>query len=110
MSRLVGQTFVNANVVSGKKYYAADLVALIAQMQALNDEIVGSDGAVSITGNETIAGVKTFSSSPVIPAPTTDLQASTKKYVDDNVVSLPSSLTGFVKEIFCSTALTSSLR
>jgi len=39
---------------------------------------------VSKTGNETVAGVKTFSSSPIIPAPTTDLQAATKKYVDDN--------------------------
>ena len=39
---------------------------------------------VSKTGNETIAGVKTFSSSPIVPAPTTDLQAATKKYVDDN--------------------------
>jgi hypothetical protein len=40
------------------------------------------DGKVATTGNETIAGVKTFSSSPVVPAPTTDLQAATKKYVD----------------------------
>ena len=39
---------------------------------------------VSKTGNETVAGVKTFSSSPIIPAPSTDLQAATKKYVDDN--------------------------
>ena len=39
--------------------------------------------AVHLTGNETIAGVKTFSSSPIVPAPTTDTQASTKKYVDD---------------------------
>lgn len=38
---------------------------------------------VSLTGAETIAGVKTFSSSPVVPAPTTDLQAATKKYADD---------------------------
>ena len=41
-------------------------------------------GLVSKTGNETVAGVKTFSSSPIIPAPSTDLQAATKKYVDDN--------------------------
>jgi len=41
-------------------------------------------GLVSKTGDETVAGVKTFSSSPIIPAPSTDLQAATKKYVDDN--------------------------
>jgi len=45
---------------------------------------VAAAGAVMDTGNETIAGIKTFSSSPVVPAPTTDLQAATKKYVDDN--------------------------
>lgn len=42
---------------------------------------------VQKTGNETIAGIKTFSSSPVVPAPTTDLQAATKKYVDDSITA-----------------------
>lgn len=43
------------------------------------------DGKVGDTGNETVAGVKTFSSSPIVPTPTTDFQAATKKYVDDNI-------------------------
>ena len=34
------------------------------------------------TGDETIAGVKTFSSSPIVPTPTTDMQVATKLYVD----------------------------
>jgi len=38
----------------------------------------------SKTGNETIAGIKTFTSSPIVPTPTTDMQVATKKYVDDN--------------------------
>jgi len=38
---------------------------------------------VSKTGDETVAGVKTFTSSPIVPTPTTDMQSSTKKYVDD---------------------------
>lgn len=42
---------------------------------------------VALTGNQTIAGVKTFSSSPIVPAPTTDLQAATKKYVDDSILA-----------------------
>lgn len=47
---------------------------------------VAAAGAVMDTGNETVAGVKTFSSFPVTPssAPTTDYQAANKKYVDDN--------------------------
>jgi len=40
---------------------------------------------VALTGNQTVAGVKTFSSFPVTPssAPTTDYQVANKKYVDD---------------------------
>jgi len=43
-------------------------------------------GAVATSGNETVAGVKTFSSFPVTPssAPSTDYQVANKKYVDDN--------------------------
>lgn len=37
---------------------------------------------VHTTGNETIAGIKTFNSSPVIPTPTTASQAANKSYVD----------------------------
>ena len=44
---------------------------------------------VATTGNETVAGIKTFSSSPIVPTPTTDMQASTKKYVDDNAGGAP---------------------
>ena len=39
---------------------------------------------VDTTSNETVWGIKTFTDSPIIPAPTTDLQPATKKYVDDN--------------------------
>jgi len=41
-------------------------------------------GVVRMTGDQTVAGIKTFSVSPIVPAPTTDLQVATKKYVDDN--------------------------
>ena len=34
------------------------------------------------TGNETVAGIKTFSASPIVPTPTTATQAATKAYVD----------------------------
>jgi len=41
---------------------------------------------VALTGNQTIAGIKTFTSFPITPssAPTTDYQTANKKYVDDN--------------------------
>jgi hypothetical protein len=45
---------------------------------------IDENTAVLLTGNQTIAGVKTFTSIPVLPAsdPTTDNQAVRKAYVD----------------------------
>ena len=40
---------------------------------------------VKLTGAQTVGGVKTFTSSPVVPAPTNNTDASTKKYVDDGL-------------------------
>ena len=37
---------------------------------------------VKITGDQTVAGIKTFSSSPIIPTPTTSTQAANKAYAD----------------------------
>ena len=46
-------------------------------------------GAVATTGDESVAGVKTFTSFPVTPssAPTTDYQVANRKYVIDTVGS-----------------------
>lgn len=53
------------------------------------DDLETADGQnVKITGAQTIAGVKTLTSSPIIPTPTTDMQAAPKKYVDDGLVNL----------------------
>jgi hypothetical protein len=40
--------------------------------------------AVHLTGNESVAGIKTFASSPIVPDPTTAQQAASKAYVDAN--------------------------
>jgi len=47
-------------------------------------------GAVALTGNETVAGIKTFSSFPLLPSsvPTTSYQAVHKSYVDGFAQSL----------------------
>lgn len=49
-----------------------------------------TSGAVLLSGNQTVAGVKTFSSFPITPSsdPTTNYQVATKKYVDDNITSV----------------------
>lgn len=47
-----------------------------------------TDGAVvHLSGNETITGQKTFSSSPVVPTPSEAQHAAPKSYVDDSVQS-----------------------
>ena len=47
---------------------------------------------LSIDKDTTITGKITFSKSPIVPAPITDTDATTKKYVDDKVggISIPS--------------------
>ncbi len=52
---------------------------------SVNASLDKADNSVQKSGNETIAGVKTFTSFPVTPslAPTTDYQTANKKYVDD---------------------------
>lgn len=44
---------------------------------------------VHLTGNETVAGVKTFSSSPVVPTPSSSSQAASKGYVDSALTGAP---------------------
>jgi microcystin-dependent protein len=47
------------------------------------DRLDGLDAEnVKLTGDQTVAGVKTFSSSPVVPTPTTATQAANKSFVD----------------------------
>jgi hypothetical protein len=55
-------------------------------VSALSTSVTTLDAQnVKLTGDQTVAGVKTFSSFPVTPSsyPTSDYQASNKKYVDD---------------------------
>lgn len=59
----------------------------MASGQAANKGYVDSN-FVSKSGNETIAGVKTFSSPPVVPSPTANNQAAPKSYVDSAVDSV----------------------
>lgn len=47
-----------------------------------------SDYYVALTGDQTIAGVKTFSSSPIVPTPTTGTQAANKDYADSKQANL----------------------
>jgi hypothetical protein len=52
-------------------------------------EILGIESGtlevVRLSGDQSVDGEKTFIVSPVVPTPTDDFQAATKKYVDDNI-------------------------
>lgn len=37
---------------------------------------------VTLSGNQTVGGIKTFTSSPIVPTPTTNTQAANKQYAD----------------------------
>lgn len=50
--------------------------------QTALDAKADDSAVVHNTGDETITGIKTFSSSPLIPSPLTDSQATPKSYVD----------------------------
>lgn len=65
----------------------------IATQNSLNSK--GNDTeVVHLTGNETVGGIKTFTSSPVVPAPVADGQATTKAYADD-ISNMPSLAVGY---------------
>ena len=59
----------------------ADMPVSTAQQTALNAKANASD-TVNITGNQTVAGVKTFSSSPIVPNATADTQVVNKAQMD----------------------------
>lgn len=65
-------------------------------LQAADITSKANDNAVvHLTGAEAVAGVKTFSSSPIVPTPTTSTQAANKSYVDGQVVANASRITTF---------------
>ena len=61
-------------------YEGEVVLAKDIDVKALDTRV--TDETVKVSGDEVIAGVKTFASSPVVPTPLEDMEASTKKYVD----------------------------
>lgn len=72
---------ISLTVVSEHIQQIEDDIATLQTTKANDSDVV------KLTGTQTIAWVKTFSSSPIVPTPTTDFQPTTKKYVDDSIVS-----------------------
>jgi hypothetical protein len=64
----------------------------------VNWEDVIGDNVVKLTDNQTINGIKTFTSSPVVPTPTTGSQSANKTYVDTQINGLGTAATRDVGE------------
>ncbi|TAK89714.1 hypothetical protein EPO04_01250 [Patescibacteria group bacterium] len=61
------------------------------------DSKANDSEVVHLSGSETIAGLKIFSTVPTIPAPSTGTDAANKTYVDNTVASGTPDATGSVK-------------
>lgn len=85
-ARYYTETEMNAGQMDSRYYTETEMNA--GQMDTrYYTETEIDNTAVKLTGNQTIADVKTFSSFPVTPsaAPTSNYQTANKKYVDDNL-------------------------
>lgn len=82
VDKVTGKGLSTEDFTSSEKTKLAGIETAADVTSAVN---VSAAGAVMNTGDQNIAGIKTFSNSPTIPEPTTDSQASNKKYVDDRV-------------------------
>lgn len=68
-------------------YFFVGIVAEVIEdiqdeLERLETDKADDSTVVHNTWNETVAGVKTFSSSPIVPTPTTGTEAANKDYVD----------------------------
>lgn len=82
-------TNTKGQVVAGTALSAGDIPSLDASK--ITSGIIDIDrlpaSVVKLTGDQTIEDVKTFTSSPIVPTPTTGNQAVNKQYVDNMVIS-----------------------
>ena len=72
-------------------------------IQEVYDDSARSAGTVNTTGDQTIADIKTFTSSPIAPTPTTANQVSNKAYVDGVAISATIPLDSLTDDYLSST-------
>lgn len=75
-------------VVVGDEHHVEHHNIIHAGVKALKARILSeTDGAVKLSGDQTIAGIKTFSGTVIVPTPTADNHAANKSYVDSVAAS-----------------------
>ena len=82
--RLTGHAFALTEAVATAVSAASDHVATDSVHVSAADRSKwnGVDNAVKVTGDQTVAGAKTFTGAVVVPTPQAASQAATKAYVD----------------------------
>jgi hypothetical protein len=86
--KLTGDQTITSGV---KTYVISPVVPTPTTDYQVSTKKYVDDIAVALIGNQTVAGIKTFSSFPLTPssAPTTNYQMANKKYVDDATIAVP---------------------
>lgn len=110
-----GQLAVLYPTHAGRHAFAAADPVQIAESQ-VTDLVThlglkaNDNAVVHLTGGETVAGIKAFTSSPTGPEPTTSTQLTTKNYVDTQVAGVSGSWASGVQTIAALRAIGASLR
>ena len=78
---------LSANTSASQALTSRNQAETFAQQAQASAESVDVNNLVHRTGDETIAGIKNFSLSPIVPTPTSDTEATNKAYVDAKTVA-----------------------
>lgn len=80
------QTALNLKANLASPTFTGTVSGITAAMVGLGN--VTNNAQVDLANAQTIAGIKTFSASPIVPTPTTGTQAANMTYVDTKVAAL----------------------
>lgn len=78
----------DSSLLDRSNHTGSQPISTITDLQSSLDAKANDAATVHRTGDESIDGTKTFTSSPVVPGPSADMQAATKKYVDDSLAAV----------------------
>lgn len=81
----------NVDATQRANHTGTQPISTIVSLQASLDAKANDSTVVHLTGNESISGIKTFSSSPVVPSPSVDTDAANKLYVDTQIAGVEGS-------------------
>lgn len=94
----------NAQLRDRSTHTGTQSIATVTGLQTALDSKVASNDVIRLSGDQTAAGVKTFSNSPIVPTPTAASQAANKSYVDSAVAGAATTTTDRVTVVWDATS------